>query len=160
MHFRNIQTSFSQDATALIFWRVEESWSLLLLCCVRNSGKEAQTLYLWITAKANYLFSCACEGSQALPLLRSLVNLSLFYSPVSSIEDHGAFFFSPGNLTFQFLPICLRGASIKSNWLSQASFHAFAHLLLSDLLKNVQLCLTSALNRKTLKDNNCCLCLA
>lgn len=70
------------------FARVEESWSLLLLCRVQNSGKEAQTLYLWITAKANYLFSCACEGGQVLPLLRSLVDLSLFYSPVSSIEDH------------------------------------------------------------------------
>lgn len=64
-----------------------------MLCRVQNSGKEAQTLYLWITAKANYLFSCACEGGQALPLLRSLVDLSLFYSPVFSTEDHAAFFF-------------------------------------------------------------------
>lgn len=106
------------------------------------------------------LFSCACEGGQALPLLRSLVDLSLFYSPVYSTENHAAFSPpTPGNLTFQFLPICLHGASIKSNWLSQASFHAFALLLLSDL-KNAQLCLTSALTRKILKDNSSCLCLA
>lgn len=96
MQFRNIQTSFSQNATALIFFaRVEESWRLLLLCHVQNSGKEAQTRHLWITAKANCLFSCVCEGGQALPLLRSLVDLSLFYSPASLQKTMQLFFFFP-----------------------------------------------------------------
>lgn len=141
------------------FARVEESWSLLLLCRVQWEG-GSDTVSLDHSKGKLFVQLCVWRWAASSPAEKFSKSLTVLFSSLLYRRPCSFSFFFPGNLTFKFVPICLHGASIKSNWLSQASFHAFALLLLSDLLKNTQLCLTSALTRKTLKDNNCCLCSA
>lgn len=96
MLFRNIQAISSQDAVALIFARAVQASAEACCCCaVLRKLIVARRLRHRIFGLQHRRSICSAvhvKVGRLFPLLRSLVGLSLFYSPVFTTEDHTAFF--------------------------------------------------------------------
>lgn len=96
MLFRNIQASSSQGAVALIFARVVQASAEACCCCavLRKLivARRLRHRIFGLQYRQSICSAVHVKVGRLFPLLRSLVGLSLFYSPVFTTEDHTAFF--------------------------------------------------------------------